>query len=512
TDAMRPEWKRWLSFGAVERPWAFGVDSLATTRPVEFEVGSPEEANEMFDALTYGKGSSVLRMIEQFIGEEVFRQGVGNYLKKHAYSNTVTADLWAGLNSASGQPVGEIMDTWILQRGYPHLEVGPSNTDTVKITQRRYLTIPDESDQTLWQIPVQIRHLANGEITKLLLKESEATVPVESPAGVIANAGGHGFYRVRYENGLFSALVTQLSALDDLERYTLIDDTWAFVESGEQSAADFLRLASAYRDETEQAVWGAVLGGVSAIGHHLVDDLHRPAFAAWVSDLVNPAFARLGWEPRPGESDLTRRLRGQLIGAAGRLAEDSEVIARSRKLVELIIEDPRTVDPEIARASLFVTAAHGGEPEYRRFFDQYKTTTAPHEQQRWLLALASFDDPDLVVETVKASLDGRIRTQDSAWVVGAAFGNRRNGHLAWQEVRRSWAAFYKLPTMTQRRMVEAIPALSRPEVAAEVEAFFAETPMPHCAKSVAQNLERLRANVMLRERETVQVGEFLGHR
>jgi puromycin-sensitive aminopeptidase len=509
TDAMRPEWKRWLAFAAVERPWAFGVDSLQSTRSVEFEVKSPEEANEMFDALTYGKGSSLLRMIEQFIGEEAFRQGVGNYLRDHAYGNTVTADLWAGLNSASGQPVGEIMDTWILQRGFPQLEVVPSGSG-IRISQRRYLTIPDESDQTLWQVPVQTRQLGNSDATeKFLLKEPEVDRDFDSANGVIVNAGGHGFYRVRYEGGLFTALVDNLSSLDELERYMLVDDTWAFVESGQQPSTDYLRLVSAYREETEPAIWGAVLGGVAAIGHHLVDDDHRPSFARWVSELVGPAFARLGWEPRHGETDLTRRLRGQLIGALGRLADDDEVIARARKLVELIIDDARSIDPEIARASLFVTAANGSETEYRRFFEQYKTTTAPHEQQRWLLALSAFDEPDLVVETVDASLDARIRTQDSAWVIGATLGNRRNGHLAWKELRGKWDSFIKLPTMTQRRMVEAIPALSRPEVAAEVEAFFAETRLPHAAKSVAQNLERLRANVLLKQRETEAVAKFL---
>jgi puromycin-sensitive aminopeptidase len=510
TNAMRPEWKPWLAFAATERPWALGVDSLESTRPVEFEVGSPHEANEMFDALTYGKGSSLLRMIEQYIGEEEFRQGVGNYLRKHSYGNTVTADLWEGLNSSSGQPVGDIMDTWILQRGFPQLEVVPFG-DGIKISQRRYLTIPDESDQTLWQVPIQTRQLGNSnETEKFILSDPEATRPFESANGVIVNAGGHGFYRVKYEGGLFSALVDQLGALDDLERYILVDDTWAFVESGQQSAVDYLRLASAYRDESEPAIWGAVLGGVAAIGHHLVGEDHRQPFATWVSDLVEPAFSLLGWEPRTGESDLTRRLRGQLIGALGRLADDPDVIARSRKLVELIIEDPRSIDPEISRAALFVTAANGSETEYRRFFDQYKTTNVPHEQQRWLLALSAFDEADLVVETVQASLDGRIRTQDSAWVIGATFGNRRNGHLAWQQVRRDWEAFIKLPTMTQRRMVEAIPSLSRPEVAAEVEAFFAETPVPHAAKAVAQNLERLRANVLLRQRETDAVARFLG--
>jgi puromycin-sensitive aminopeptidase len=123
TDARKPDWKRWLAFANLEVPWAMGTDQLASTRPIEFEVNSPGEVEEMFDSITYGKGSAVLRMIEQFIGEEEFRTGVGNYLRKHAYANTVTSDLWEGLDGASDWPVGEIMSTWVDQRGFPQIDV-----------------------------------------------------------------------------------------------------------------------------------------------------------------------------------------------------------------------------------------------------------------------------------------------------------------------------------------------------------------------------------------------------
>ena len=119
TDAMRPEWKRWLAFANLEVPWAMGTDQLASTRPIEFEVTSPEEVDQMFDAITYGKGSAVLHMIDEFVGVENFREGVGNYLRKHSYANTVTTDLWEGLDGASEYPVSEIMDTWVYQRGFP---------------------------------------------------------------------------------------------------------------------------------------------------------------------------------------------------------------------------------------------------------------------------------------------------------------------------------------------------------------------------------------------------------
>jgi puromycin-sensitive aminopeptidase len=507
TDAMHPEWKRWLGFGAVERPWAYGVDALQSTRPVEFEVKSPEEANEMFDALTYGKGSSVLRMMEQYIGEEAFRQGVGDYLRRHSYGNTVTSDLWAGLNRASGEPVGEIMDTWIRQPGFPQLDVERIEGG-IRLRQRRFLSIPDETDPAHWQIPVKIRSgVGEPAVTSFLLQEPEATLALADPDRVVANAGGHGFYRVRYDPGLFRSLVAGLPALEDLERFILVDDTWAFVESGQLSVVDFLSLAAAYREETEQAVWQAVLGGVGAVSHHLIDDPHRDLFSKWVADLVGPGFHRLGWEAAPGETDLTRRLRGQLILAMGRLAQDPEVIGRARQTSAL----PRLegLDPEVARAALFVSASHAGADEHGAYLAKYQASKLPQEQDRLLVALALFDHPQTVVENVRASLDGRIRSQDGARVIGATYANRRHGHLAWKEVRQRWDQFTRLPTVTQRRMIEGLPALSRPEVAAEVEAFLAETPLPHATKSVDQNLERLRVNVLLRQREAEAVGRFL---
>ena len=117
-DAFRPSWQRWVSFG-IEREAALAVDGLHSTRPIEYPVGSPEEADGMFDVLTYQKGGSVLRMLEQYLGPDVFRDGVRRYLEDHAYANTVTADLWDALEAASGQPVGSVMDSWILQGGHP---------------------------------------------------------------------------------------------------------------------------------------------------------------------------------------------------------------------------------------------------------------------------------------------------------------------------------------------------------------------------------------------------------
>ena len=513
TDALRPDWKRWLEFAAVERPWAFKVDELAGTRPVEFEVRSPEDAEGMFDALTYGKGSAVLRMMEQYIGEEPFRSGVGSYLRAHAYANTETADLWHSLDGASGRPVGEIMDTWILQGGYPQVVVN-AREGHVSLEQRRFLIIPDPSDATVWKVPVQIRGKAGGRPldSKLLLGRAPAVLPVDGPVEwVIANAGGHGFYRTLYDPALLTALLERLDELAPVERFMLVDDTWAFVESGQAGVASFLRLAPALAGETEQAVWGALLGGASAVGHHLVTDSVREDYEGWVSGVLAPLAGRLGWVPADGETDLVRRLRGRIVNALGILANDPATIDRAQATHQAMVADPSSVDPEVATAALYICAAHGDASTYEAYLHRHKNAANPQEAMKYLRAMASFDDGGAVDRTFGLIRDGTIRNQDTTWVLAGMLTNRISGPYAWSRVRESWPAMAgDLPPMTHSRMIDGLPALSDPETAADVEAFFAEHPLPTATKALRQKLERLRALVMMRERETAAVTEAFG--
>ena len=515
TDAMRPEWKRWLAFGAVERPWAMEVDHLSTTRPVEFEVTSPEEADQMFDALTYGKGSSVLRMIEQFIGEDAFRKGVGDYLRRHAYGNTVTADLWAGLDGASEWPVGEIMDTWILQGGYPQIAVTRSG-DQLSLEQRRFLAIPDETDQTLWKVPIQLRGVAaDGAFERALLLDRES-MDVDLPADtawVLLNAGGNGFYRVRYDDALQSALVDNLAELSPEERFVFLYDAFAFAQSGEVPLTSVLDLIDAYRDEEEQAIWQLVFQIIGMVRHHVVTDADLDRYAAWIRSVVGPLVDRLGREAASDDTDLRRRLRGQAVAALGGYGQDPDTIAWARETVESYLRGEETGDPELLMAALSVAAVHGDEDTYRQFMKSYIESSNPQEQLRFLRALTAVDDAALGQETISAVLNGTIRNQDGSWVLASLMGNRKAGGDLWAEIRKNWDEILGVcPPMTLRRLVEGLSSLSRPEIAADVKAFFAETPLPQASKALAQNLELLDVNLATRQRETETVAAWLAEK
>lgn len=503
TDAMEPGWKRLLSFANLEVPWAMGTDQLATTRPIEFEVNSPSEVDEMFDAITYGKGNAVLRMIEQFIGQEQFRLGVGNYLRKHEYANTVTSDLWEGLDGASDWPVGEIMNTWVYQRGFPQIDVKIVD-EGIELAQRRYFAIPDESDATVWKVPIHLRGSADGEEfeMRVLAEDDETAIPIVGEVDwVVANGGGTGFYRTRYSEDLFTGVLEHITELGDIERYTLVADTLAFMRGGQLKSSDFLDLVVGFGDEEEQAIWSVITGGLGLIEHHALEKSARQGFQEYVRSLVGPALERLGWDASESDSDLRRKLRGDLIATMGNLGEDQATIARASEITEELFREA-DLDPEIATAALAVYARHGGTAEYERLWKSYQEATTPLDQVRYLRAVAAVQKEGLALSTLEKMLDGRIRTQDGFWVFARLLMGK-SGPATWQAARQRWDEVLEvMPGMTRPRVVEGLPALSQPEVAADVKGFFAEHPIEEAVRSLSQKLELLDINVAFRERET----------
>ena len=512
TDAKKPEWKRWLAFANLEVPWAMGTDQLVTTRPIEFEVTAPSEVDEMFDAITYGKGSAVLRMIEMFIEEDRFRIGVGNYLSKHQYGNTVTPDLWEALDGVCVWPVSEIMDSWVYQRGFPQIEVRRAESG-LHLSQRRYLAIPDESDATIWNVPLQLRGVVDGKpfFRKVLMDNDEETIRLDGEVSwIVANAGGHGFYRTSYADDLFEDLFSHLDELDDIERYSLVSDTLAFVRNGQVPASNFLDLVGRFEDETEHAIWSVIVGGLGSIEHHALDETVRDRFEEFVRRLLRPAFDRAGWTPEPGDTDLQRKLRGMLMTALGTLGHDEEVIDEAKSIVSRVLEGDDDIDPEIVTATLSVYAYNGGTNEYETLWKTYQKATTPLEQRRYLRSVAGVQDDALAVSTLDKIVDGEIRTQDGFWVFAQLLGGHA-GPAVWTSARKRWDdVLAVMPGMTRLRVVEGLPALSQPEVAADVKAFFAEHPIADAKRALAQKLERLEANVLLRERETPRVKGYFG--
>ncbi len=511
-DAWKPEWKRWDTFGA-SRAAALSVDGLQSTRPIEYPVRAPKDADAMFDVLTYEKGASVLRMLEQHIGPTVFRDGVRDYLRTHAYGNADTKDLWIALGKAARRPVPDLMDGWIFQPGYPLVTAELIGESEVRLRQEQFHYLPAASSTT-WHVPIQIRIATAGKVeTRQLMlekREQRVTLPSSSSA-VLLNQGGHGFYRVRYGHGLLERLRQRgFEQLAPIERFNLVNDSWATTLAGLTPLDEYLDYTEAFRQERDKNVWAVLLSSFSTL-NHVVDDSDRSLLQRVVRDRVAPAFEAVGWEPKAGESDLTKQLRSELLGALGRLGNDEATQRQAGVFYERALTDPSSVDPNLMPALVSILAFTGDESRYEQFAERFKTAATPQAERRYLFSLAAFRHKALLERTLAKTLSGDVRVQDAPFVVSAVLHSVYGRELAWDFVKRNWDHMDRLfPKQGLRRMCGGIVGLSTPELEKDVNDFFRSRKIDLGGKTLAQYLEQLRITVTFRERERDRLRSYLG--
>ncbi|HVX21463.1 MAG TPA: M1 family metallopeptidase [Acidimicrobiales bacterium] len=520
-DAFRPAWRRWVSFG-LEREAALAVDGLAATRPVEYPVGSPEEADGMFDVLTYQKGGSVLRMLEQYLGADTFRDGVRRYLRAHSYGNTVTADLWQALEDASGEPVRAVMDSWILQGGHPLVAL-----DGGSLAQQPFAYTPKRAGATSaigdrWEVPVLVRSL-DGPSDRLLLQDDPVPLPASvagatdgSAAGagggsapVVVNAGGWGVYRVGYGPDGLTALAGRLADLDPLERFNLFADTWALVLAGQGDLDGFLALAGRLSDREDPSTWTVVSGALGLLDR-VATDAERPAVAAATRALLGAAAVDLGWEPRPGEGERVPTLRSLLVAALGTVGADQDVRAEAAGRFDRARDGGPAIDPDIESAVLQAVTAQVRDGDYESILARYRQPANPQEELRYLSALATFPDVDRCVATFDLAVT-EVRTQNAPYLLTSLLANRVGGPAVWERVKEQWTVLLdRFPVNSHSRMLDGARTLcGDPALADDVTRFLTDHPLRSGQRSVEQMLERLAVNVAFAGRHRGGLGRSL---
>ena len=507
SHAYRPDWEVWTAFGAGKAA-AMGTDGLRATRSVEFPVGPPEEAEGMFDVLTYQKGGAVLKMLEQYLGPEVFRKGISHYLATHAYSNTETADLWDALETISGEPVRQIMDSWINQGGYPVLEVseGP-DAATVVLRQRRFLYDGTDSAER-WSVPVNLRASIEGRIEhgRLLLAGGEATFSFSGPVDwLVVNDGAWGFYRTRYSRPLWDRLAAAgpASVLVPLERLQLLGDTWAAVQAGQADLSEWADIARAVAGDPDPDLWASLTAGLSMLDR-VADDADRDAVRAFARELTGPAWAALGWEPRPGESDRAATARSWVLLARAGLGRDPELVAETdRRLTAYLAGDrgPGALAPDLVGAAARIAVGAGPAERWSDVLEAYRKTDRAQEQLRFLFALTETTDADQRRQTLELSLTPEVRSQDAPSAVAGILAGRGAAAEGWPWLEANWDRIVaRFPQSLLLRVLEASTAFVDADVAESVRAFCASKELPVSPVRVAQVLERMGITVSLAAR------------
>ena len=490
TDHFRPQWQKWVGFNP-SRDMAFNTDGLHSTRAIEYEVVAPNDCRGMFDVLTYIKGCAVLRMLEQYLGEETFRDGIRIYLKKHAYGNTVTQDLWSALEESSGQAVGKIMDTWILQGGHPLVKV---ENGTISQSPFSYLPPAEKSAiGSLWQVPVLSREIGSTTINKQLLSTSSA--PLATSGVAVVNAGGSGFYRTAYGNTELAAIAAHLTELDVLERAVLFSDTWAAVMVGGATLEGLLTLATGLAELDEPSTW-SVIGQAIAMIDRIANEQERTALSAVVRRLYQPVLTRLTWTPKSGESEQAGELRGMVIEMLGTYGHDEAVVAEA-----LARFDANEVSGDLARAIVMIAANEHRPGTVGILDERRKAANSPQEEQRYLFALAGIPSEEVAAETLKRCLT-EFRSQDAPFLMGALIANRTVGEFAWRWITERWGQLTEhFITDMHAPMINGLVTLFKnSELAREVRSFHESNPLQARHITLVQMLDRLERGVLFGER------------
>ena len=347
-DHLFPEWQMWTQFVEADTARALRLDGLQNSHPIEQPVNNPSEIGELFDAISYSKGGSILRMLERYVGPEDFRRGLGLYMDRHKYGNARTTDLWDALGEASSLPVRAMMDTWVNQTGYPVLSVQVGRGEdgvVVAARQRRFLyehvIDPKATDRTLWHVPLSISSAAGSSPPPILMDGPESAVHLtgeSDPAGgwVKLNPGQTGFYRVDYGREGWDGLIgpIQALALPAVDRLGVQNDAYALSRAGMLPITTFLTLAQAYVNETDASVWQDLTSNLSGLDSLLNDEPHHPSFQKFARDIVRPTGERVSWDAREGEGHLDSLLRSAVLSSLGHYGDEDtlgEAAARFEK-------------------------------------------------------------------------------------------------------------------------------------------------------------------------------------
>ncbi len=508
-DWLFPEWEMWTQFVNMDTNRALSLDGLKNSHPIEQEVKNPAEVSQLFDAISYSKGGSVIRMLENFLGAEVFRGGLYRYLKGHEYGNARTQDLWQALEEESGLPVTSIMDSWVKQTGYPVLEVQADRRGDglqISLTQERFvydrLLGDEEPNPEVWQVPVSVSAPGAAPASAVMeSKEAVLTVPAASPANgwYKVNAGQTGFFRVNYTGDDWQRLAPAISGMElpATDRLGIQNDAYALSRAGLLPVTQFLELAGSYSGETDASVWSDLASNLRDIEQLIAGEPVHPAYQRFGRELFGPAARRAGWTPRPDEGHLDSLLRSTVLGQSGSY-NDPETLAQAADLFQRYLSDADAVPPDLRGVVFALAAQAGGRATFDQLWELESRATLQEEKIRLLLAMARFQDTDLLNETLERALSPRVRSQDTITVVAGVAANPAGREPAWEFVKSNWAEFdrrYGGGGFGLMRLVSICNSFTTAERMADVENFFAEHPAPAAERTIRQALERMRLNI-----------------
>jgi aminopeptidase N len=516
-----PEWNI-AQDNAGELDDTLDYDSGSVTRTIRAKADTPAEINEEFDGIAYGKAGAVLGMIENYLGEETFRQGVHNYLAAHLYANATAEDFWGAQTATSHQPIDKIMETFVDQPGVPLLTFTDASAGRASVTQSRFFLSKDELKRPVsgrtpaWTLPVCLKSAGKPICRILNAGDPALPLPADAPMPFFyANAGALGYYRTQYTPTQLAAITAKAeTALTPPERIGLLGDRWALTRADQDTVANFLTLVVTLKGDPNSNVVETALSKTRVIMSKIADSTDRGSLEAILHTQFAPVYAALG-KPSSSDSLDKQELRALLFGFLG-ATKDPAVVAQARTLADKIYSaanarstDPN-LDPAFQNAAIGIAAANGDAGLYDKILKASKTLLNPEQQTQALITLASFEDPALVKRTLDYVVSGAVRNQDSWILLARLLANPTTQVQTWDYIRQNWEKVQaQFTTNSGVRVVAAVGSFCSVAQREEVTTFFASHPVDASERTLAKSVQSIADCIQLRAAQQPSLHQWL---
>nr|HEV7954662.1 M1 family metallopeptidase [Candidatus Acidoferrales bacterium] len=540
-EAWKPEWHNSQSEIA-ETDGALTTDSISSIRPIRANASTPAEIDALFDGIAYEKAASVLRMVEAYVGKDLYRKGVNEYLQAHQYGNATAEDFWNAMTRVTGKPVDKIMKAFIDQPGAPLIAVRSTcsgGVTKVTLTQDRFYAdrgpgydIVSGGVAELWQIPVALRAAGSKTSVYKILSQREQTFDLPGCAPwVFANAGGRGYYRAEYGVDAFSKMSAEMeTSFSPEERIHFLGDAWAMVRAGSLNVGDYLNAMQNVKGDRNRAVIDEAMGAIPRIHDAIASPADRPAFEAWVRKFLGPIAsdleivrpARPEWSETPPPNTLVpgaeivddsaerAALRTDVTNMLMAYGDDPALLAKSFDTVEAYMEKPASVDTQLARNALRIVAQKSNAAMYDRYMEHLKAAKTPEEYYSYFYALSAFRDPVLTKRTFEFVLSPAVRNQDMG-LINNLFGDDATQAVAWDLLKLHFNGLKEREgaQIGGAGLASIAGQFCDAKMRDESQAFFAAQNIPGAERPLRNAKDRVNACIMLRNLQQKSLSAYL---
>ncbi len=499
-DKFYPQWELWDQFIQNAMNQAMGLDSLKTTHPIDVKVDSPSQIREIFDAISYDKGGCILRMLEYYVGEPNFQQGLKNYLSDFQYRNATGDDLWNAIGKTSKMPVLSMVNTWLKQSGFPLVEINQDGSK-IQLKQKRYLLEPDKKfSKGLWSIPL-ILGLDDDTIivtNKLFDKKTMSITIPKNTLGFVANYNRNGFYRVKYDQGILLDLkmLVDQKRISSVNRWAIQNDLFSLCMSGNSQVTNYLDFTDAYFDETSYLVTVDVARNLMSLYFYAFDEPFVDRIKDYAINYLRKVLSNLGWMPKKTDKHTDALLRGFVIGALGKLNDDVTTDMALKQYKKFLASpDKHPIPADLIEPICSIAAWNGNDKTHRELVKLYKKAPSTEEKLRFLSALCGFQDKDLLAKTLDYSQTSAVRSQNMQLPIMKIAANPYGDTVLWPWLKKNWKILttkvgYGNPLFN--RIVSSISGIADDSMESEIIQFFADNPTPGTERTQSQTLERVR--------------------